>query len=147
MNKENYLISDENEGKYVCSYCGKFIAKLTRPKSIGADLAYIKRTIPTAIVKNYLLFGDPHFRLFCSKECCKNWFNENITEENRAKSKQISNDLEELKERAVKDITKGIGALQDTFNQLKQEGIKVKTKAEFKQAIIKRFNENLKGEK
>ena len=71
------------------------------------------------VVKCPIFFGVSKFKIFCSKECGKKWFADNVKPEMLEKGKENLKKLGEQKPQIVSDLHKGIKKIMSIFNQIK----------------------------
>ena len=102
--------------KVICDCCGKYLFS-TNEKNMGTiagkaqDMGYV--------VKCPIFFGVSKFKIFCSKECCKKWFADNVEPEMLEKGNENLKKLEEQKPQIVSGLHKGIKEIMSIFNQIK----------------------------
>lgn len=102
--------------KVVCDCCGKYLFS-TNEKDIGTIAG--KADNMGYVVKFPMFFGVSKFKIFCSKECGKKWFADNVEPETLENGKQKLKKLEEQKPQIVAGLHKGIKEIMSIFNQIK----------------------------
>ena len=71
------------------------------------------------VVKYPIFFGVSKFKIFCSKECGKKWFADNVESETLEKGKEKLKKLEEQRPQIVSGLHKSINEIMSIFNQIK----------------------------
>ena len=77
-----------------CSYCGSFLFT-TEQESNGAAGSEAQRK--GFIFKMPFLYSNVTTAFFCDKQCCKAWFEENVSKEDRDKGRNKTKFLIEIK--------------------------------------------------
>lgn len=98
-----------------CDYCGNYLFSAYR-ENLGAVAA--EANSRKFVVKMPIFFGVPCFKVFCNKECCKRWFDENIDPETKEKGKKEVEELSKGKEKFVKEVTSGLTKITKFFRQI-----------------------------
>ena len=68
-----------------------------------------------------MFYGVGKFKIFCDKECCKSWFQSNISNEDRNQGdkavKEVFND--KTKQELKQGIASGLQSIQGLFKELR----------------------------
>lgn len=102
--------------KVVCDCCGKYLFS-TNEKNMGTIAG--KAHTMGYVVKCPIFFGVSEFKIFCSNECRKKWFADNVEPEMLEKGEKNLKKLEAQKPQIVSGLHKGIKEIVSIFNQIK----------------------------
>lgn len=98
-----------------CDNCCRKLFNTNRT-SLGAEA-----TNKGFVAKMPMFYGVGEFKIFCDKECCKSWFQSNISKEDRNSGdkavKKVFND--KTKQELKQGIASGLQAIQGLFKELK----------------------------
>lgn len=100
-----------------CSYCGSFLF-VTEQESNGAAGSEAQRK--GFIFKMPFLYSNVTTAFFCDKQCCKAWFEENVSKEDRDKGRKITDELRARKEEIVNGCVKGIQTLLPKISEMQE---------------------------
>ena len=102
-----------------CDNCGRKLFNTNRT-SLGAIAA--EATTKGFVAKMPMFYGVGQFKIFCDKECCKSWFQSNISKEDRNQGdkavKEVFND--KTKQELKQGIASGLQAIQGLFKELRE---------------------------
>lgn len=98
------VVKDNN---VICDYCGKVLFK-TNQKENGHIAFQAKEK--GFVIKHTLFYGGTEFKIFCNKECCNKWFDENVPVEKWNKGNQEAEKfLQDIKSpKSIKALQRGI---------------------------------------
>lgn len=101
-----------------CDNCGRKLFNTNRT-SLGAIAG--EATTKGFVAKIPMFYGVGKFKIFCDKECCKSWFQSNISKEDRNQGdkdvKEVFND--KTKQELKQGIASGLQAIQGLFKELR----------------------------
>ena len=135
-----------------CEYCGKVLFCLSDDEKL-----FVKTRKLGYIYKMPFLFsGQVQEAVFCTKDCCKSWFEESFTEDERKRANQAVQSFKNKIPEYSKNIAETIGDFQRKLQYIKQELSKdrklqdilndngMETMKKGLQNILKRVKENEK---
>ena len=110
------VVKDNN---VICDYCGKVLFK-TNQKGNGHIAFQAKER--GFVIKHTLFYGDAEFKIFCDKECCRKWFDENVPVEKRDKGKQEAEKfIQDIKSpKSIKSLQIGMEVITKLFKHPEQ---------------------------
>lgn len=118
-------------GEVLCSECGK-VLKTSEPYPAVEGDGYLASFLKSQgfVVKNFLLFGDPRFYVFCNSECKSRYIKSHFSKQQIL---EVDEKAAELKEQFAKDIPKIQTAISNFKNLL------LNHPEEFKRMVKKHF--------
>ena len=106
--------------KVYCDSCGKFLFETDKDNRGGIASEARQRGY---VAKLPLFYGTPEFKIFCDKECKENWWDENVTPEQKKEGDLESQKLKEelFSPKFIGGLQEGISRIQNLFNQTKKK--------------------------
>ena len=95
-----------------CSQCGKFLFS-TNKSNDGA--AAVEAEDHGFIAKMPFLYGTLGVFFFCDKECCKQWFREHISEQERKEGNDRLQKVKDSMEAGKPALIAGLQRIQSMF--------------------------------
>ena len=99
-----------------CGQCGKFL--FSTDKSDGGAAA--EASDHGVISKMPLLFGIPGVFFFCGKDCCKQWFQEHVSEQERKDGNERLQQLKASMEAGKPALLAGLQKIQRIGEEFKK---------------------------
>lgn len=99
-----------------CSQCGKFL--FSTDKSDGAAAA--EASSHGVIVKVPMMYGILGFCFFCCEDCCKRWFSEHVSEEQRKSGKENLQKFKDSMEAGKPALLAGLQRIQKAGEMFKK---------------------------
>lgn len=98
-----------------CNQCGKFLFSTDKPDGAAAAEA----SDHGVISKMPLLFGIPGVFFFCGKDCCKQWFQENVSEQERKDGNERLQKVKDSMEAGKPALIAGLQRIQKAGERFK----------------------------
>lgn len=100
-----------------CEYCGKTLFAIDSERELfekSSQLGYIFK-LPV------LFNGSASPVVFCTEDCCKSWFDENLTDEQRKRGRARSQSLKDKMPGMVRNAQKVIADFSSKMKYIKEE--------------------------
>lgn len=107
-----------------CGQCGKFL--FSTDKSDGGAAA--EASDHGVISKMPLLFGIPGVFFFCGKDCCKQWFQEHVSEQERKDGNDRLQKVKDSMEAGKPALIAGLQRIQKAGEEFKKMKPQIRSK-------------------